>query len=290
MELLPEYSTYAILTDKIWVDPDFNCRDRFTPESVKSLADDIQASGLSYPLLVQPWDQHPPHNYRLIAGFRRHAACRLLRMVKVPAMVTEKDITEFEAHKLNLMENLERKDLNLLEEAKGIMKLFPRGATAREIAKELNKPVAWVYRRLRLLDLPLDVQLMFASGRLVQNDLDVVLALRDDPEAARAAACEILDARLVSPTEARRVRTRLQRGRYVTDGRKTKSQIGKMIGVMFELGIHGLPTRVAAWCAGGISDDQLTADLTRYAVRYKPGQTRKRKKSVKSEENAAGDG
>jgi ParB/RepB/Spo0J family partition protein len=272
--------------DQIWVDPDFNCRGRFTPESVQSLATDIQNSGLNYPLLVQPWEKEPPYTHRLVAGFRRFAACRRLRMLKVPVMITEHDISEFEAHKLNLMENLERRDLNILQEAQGIVKLFPNGATAVQIGRELNKTARWAHRRLGLLDLPHDVQLMFASGRLVQGDLDVLLPLREDPEAAQTAAHMILDARLESPNAGRKARERLRRGRFVADSRRTKSQIGRMIGTMFSMGVKGLPTRVAAWCAGTVTTDDFMVDLKRYVKRFRPGQPkrRRRRESEKSTE------
>lgn len=281
MELLSEYSAYAVPMDQIWVDPDFNCRDRFSPESVKTLADDIQEAGLTYPLLVQPWEKHPPYSFRLIAGFRRHAACRLLRLLKVPAMITERDLTEFEAHRLNFMENLERKDLNILEEAKGIRKLFPAGEAVGTIARELGKTRNWIHRRLRLLELPYDVQLMFASGRLAQNDLDVILPLRGIPEVARSFARQLLDARLESPQKVRKLRSKLRFGRHVADSRRTKAEIGKMIGRMFEMGIEGLPPRVAAWCAGGVTDEELLKDLTRYEL------PKRKKKAAKKDETVA---
>lgn len=281
LERLTEYNVYAVPVDQIWVDADFNCRGLFTPESVRSLAADIQESGLNYPLLVQPWEKNPPFTHRLIAGFRRFAACRQLKMVRVPAMVTEKGITEFEAHKLNLVENLERRDLNILQEAQGIAKLFPNGATVVEIGRELNKTARWAHRRLGLLDLPRDVQLMFASGRLVQGDLDVLLPLREDSEAVQTAAHSLLDARLESPNAGRKVRERLRRGRHVADSRRTKREIGRMIGTMFSMGVKGLPTRVAAWCAGTVTTDEFMVDLKRYVKRFRPGQP-KRRKSGKS--------
>jgi len=258
---LPEYTAYSIPAAEIWMDPDFNCRGRFMPESVSALAKDIQENGLNYPLIVQPWDKNPGFNYRLIAGFRRFAACHMLRMDEVPSMITEKNISEYEAHRLNLVENLERQDLNILEEARGIRKLFPLGETPGTIAKELNRPRQWVYRRLGLLDLPHEVQLMFASGRLAQRDLDTVLAYRNDQTAALAAAQRLLEARRESPEKSRVVQRQLQRGRHVADKRRTKAQIAAMIAKMFEGGIDGLPTRVAAWCAGTISTDALLKDI-----------------------------
>lgn len=261
IKVLPEYNAYAIPMTQVWVDPEFNCRGRFTPESVATLAQDIRDNGLQFPVIVQPWDKNPGYCYRLVAGFRRFAACRLLHAAEIPAMVTDKGISEFDAHKLNLIENLERQDLNILEEAEGIRKLFPLGETLGEIAKELKRPRQWVYRRLGLLDLPHGVQLMFASGRLVQSDLDTVLAYREDPGATQNAAQRLLEARRESPAQTRKVRQQLQRGRRVADSRRKKGEIAEMIDRMFQMGFDGLPTRVAAWCAGTVSTESLLSDL-----------------------------
>lgn len=261
MKILTEYTTYGILMTKILIDPNFNCRGRFTPESVTSLAEQIRDTGLMFPVIVQPWTTTPGFDFRLVAGFRRFAACKRLNMGEIPAMVTERDISEFAAHKLNFVENLERQDLNILQEAKGIKKLFPTGETVETIARELKRPRPWVYRRLGLLRLPHQVQLIFASGRLPQRDLDTVLSYKSDPHAAQKAAQSLLKATLESPAQVKKVRMRLQKGRYVPDSRRRKAEIAKMIDRMFTLGIDGLPTRVAAWCAGTISTENLISDL-----------------------------
>lgn len=250
----------------ILVDAEFNCRGQFLPDSVSSLAQDIRDSGLQFPVIVQPWEEEG-FTFRLVAGFRRFAACGLLKMVEIPAMVTQQDISEFEAHKLNLMENLERQDLNILQEAHGIEKLFPTGETASGIARELKKPRQWVYRRLGLLDLPLAVQLMFASGRLKQSDLDTVLSYRADPEASQRAAQSLLAATLEGPAKAKIARQKLQLGRQVPDSRRRKAEIAAMICRMFDLGIDGLPTRVAAWCAGTVTTEKLLFELEKVSGR-----------------------
>jgi len=261
MKVLPEYTAYAVPMTHVFVDVDFNCRGRFLPDSIVSLAENIRDTGLQFPVIIQPWDKAEGFDFRLVAGFRRFAACKALQMGEIPAMVTERDISEFEAHKLNLVENLERQDLNILQEAAGIRKLFPAGETSGVIAKELKRPRQWVYRRLGLLDLPYDVQLMFASGRLSQSDLDTVLSYRIEPKAAQEAAQKLLTATLESPATVKTMRKKLQRGRKVMDGRRKKAEISEMIDRMFDLGIDGLPTRVAAWCAGTITTEKLVSDL-----------------------------
>jgi len=274
---LTEYRTYAIPIAQIWVDPEFNCRGQFTPESVAALAKSIKNGRLEYPVYVQPWDKNPGFTHRLIAGFRRLAACKLLHMAEIPAMLTDKSISEFEAHKLNYLENLERSDLNMLEEAQGIRKLFPLGESPGEIARELNRPRQWVYRRLGLLDLSHEVQLIFASGRLAQSDLDTVLAYRDNPEKAQKVAQELLEARRAGPQEVKNVRRQYHRGRKVKDCRRTKAEISEMIAYMFEVGVHPIATRVAAWCAGTISTADLRSDLRKIE---KARQTREARKKV----------
>lgn len=131
-----------------------------------------------------------------------------------------------------------------------------------EIAKELNRPRPWIYRRLGLLDLPHEVQLMCASGRLAQRDLDILLAYRNDPVKALETAQELLKARGGSDQgKIYKTRNKLKKGRRVPDTKRTKAEIADMIGLMFRYGVNGLPTRVAAWCAGTISTEGLMEDL-----------------------------
>lgn len=262
MKELSQYRTFAIPTASIWVDPKFNCRDTFLPDAVKKLADSIAADGLQYPVIVRPLDAtaHPPHEYQLVAGFRRFAAFRLLKRDEIPAMVTEKEITDFEAHKLNLLENLERQDLNILEEARGIRHIFPNGENCTTIARELGRERPWVYRRVALLELPVEVQYMVASERLNQQELDLLLALKsEDDETIIKKARELLAAKKEGRSKEF-IRTN-KRGKFVVDRRRTKGQIADMIAIMFSMGISGLPARVAAWCAGNITDEELKSDM-----------------------------
>lgn len=259
---LSQYKTYGVPMAAIWVDPKFNCRDTFLPDTVKKLADSIAAEGLQYPVIVRPYDC-PPHQYQLVAGFRRFAAFKLLKRDEIPAMVTEA-LTDFDAHKLNLLENLERQDLNILEEARGIRHLFPNGENATTIARELGRPRPWVYRRTALLELPVEVQYMVASERLVQNELDILLSLKtEDEEVIRRKANDLLDAK--KRGESKKWVRENRQGRFVADTRRTKAQVADMIAFMFSLGISGLPSRVAAWCSGNISDEELKSDLIEWA-------------------------
>lgn len=254
---LEQYDTYAIPVGEIFYDPDFNCRTSFTLESVKELADSIGQHGLTYPIVVQPWEQ-APYKYRLLAGHRRFkAVTTFLKWDTIPASVRP-CLSEWEARKLNLIENLERKDLNILEEARAIARLFPDGATINEVKTELSRPYRWAYTRLRLLQLPEEIQQMVAAGRLLQSDIETLDRVEGGLNAKLAAAEAIIANR-----QERTKRGYTKRGKTPNAGRrpKTREQINDMVAKMLEMGITGLPPRVAAWCAGQITDADFAVDL-----------------------------
>ena len=115
----------------IYYDAAFNCRGEFTLQSVKELADSIvQAGRLICPVAVQPWTEEPGFDYRLIVGHRRfRAVTEFLKWTEIPAYVCE-GLSDHEARMLNLVENLQRKSLNILEEAHAIQNLYPEGRRA----------------------------------------------------------------------------------------------------------------------------------------------------------------
>jgi ParB family chromosome partitioning protein len=110
-------------------------RVRFTPESLQELADSIQIHGLAQPLLVAP--SAVPGEFELVAGERRLRASRMAGLVDVPCVV--RVVTDRERHELSLVENLQREDLNAIEEAESIKKLDGRSrADPRR-----SRPNAW---------------------------------------------------------------------------------------------------------------------------------------------------
>jgi ParB family chromosome partitioning protein len=262
-ERLPQYDTFAVPVKAIYYDPSFNCRDDFTLDSVKELADSIAKHGLTYPVIIQPWDQEPGYDYRLLAGHRRFkAVTTYLSWETIPASVRE-SLSEWEARKLNFIENLERKDLNLLEEAKAVRRLFPNGATINEVKTELNRPYRWAYIRLRLLQLPEPIQKMVAAGLLLKGDIETLDRIEEGKEAQLQAAEAIIANR-----RERKSRKPVTRGKMPNAAHrvKTRDQINAMVAQMLEMGITGLPPRVAAWCAGHITDADLAVDLQKEKV------------------------
>jgi ParB/RepB/Spo0J family partition protein len=257
MKSLPQYNAYAVDPAEVYYDPDFNCRDDFTLESLTELAESIQQNGLKFPIVVQPWDGMPGFKYRLIAGFRRFRAMTVvLKWDSVPAMIAE-GLSEFEARKLNLLENLERKDLNILEEARAIRRLFPDSGRL-EIVAQLRRPDRWVYIRLRLLQLPEKVQEMAAAGLILKTDIEALDRIKGGADAQIRAAEKIVEARKEQRNRRPRLGLRYQKN---PKGVRGKEKINRMIARMLEAGITGLAPRVAAWCASQITDDELEADI-----------------------------
>ena len=97
-----------------------------------------------------------------------------LKWSKVPAMVRS-GLSDREARMHNFVENLERKDLNPLEEATALKRLYPDGAPLRVAARELKRPTRWVHDRFRLLTLPEEVQQLAAVGLLAMCQLEALI-------------------------------------------------------------------------------------------------------------------
>ena len=146
MKPLQQYQAYPIPVAAIYYDAAFNCRGEFTLQSVKELADSIaQAGRLICPVAVQPWTEEPGCEYRLIVGHRRfRAVTAFLKWTEMPAYICE-GLSEHEARMLNLAENLQRKTLNILEEARAIQNLYPKGAKRAGRGPRVETADQWVH-------------------------------------------------------------------------------------------------------------------------------------------------
>jgi ParB family chromosome partitioning protein len=261
MKRLEQYDVFSLPVSEVFYDADFNCRGQFTLQSVEELAQSIDELGLQFPVVVQPAEdvdgfEHEEFRWRLIAGHRRYrAVTTFLKWTEIPATVW-RGMTERQARLFNFTENLEREDLNVLEEARALGRLFPKGASLRKAARELRRHTRWVQARFRLLKLPEEVQIKVAAGTLSLVDMEVVARFETPGEQIKAAN-DIARAKRRGrhPSE-----TKLGRSfRY----RKTKAQINRMIANLMEHGLDGLATRALAWAAGSITDEDLDEDIRR---------------------------
>ena len=163
-------------------------RKQFDDASLKELADSIAEHGVIQPLLVRPIGGGI---YQIVAGERRWRASRLAGLKEVPAVVRE--LSDSETMEIALVENLQREDLDPIEEAEGIAQLIETYSLTQEAAaQKLGKSRPAVANALRLLHLPQPVREMIRQGKLTQGHARALLSL-DDPDAILSAAQEIAE-------------------------------------------------------------------------------------------------
>ena len=158
-------------------------RKEFDEASLSELADSIAEHGLLQPILVRPL---PDGGYQIVAGERRWRASRMAGLSEIPAVIRE--LSERDAAQLALVENLQREDLNPLEEAEGYGVLIETyGLTQEEAAKSVGKSRPAVTNALRLLSLPDRVKALLREGTLSAGHARALLALEDPQRIEKAA-------------------------------------------------------------------------------------------------------
>ena len=166
-------------------------RKTFDDETLVELSASIAEHGLLQPIAVRP---KPSGGYLIVAGERRWRASRMAGLTEVPVIV--KDVTDEQAMELALVENLQREDLDPVEEAAGIRELMIRcDLTQEQAARKLGKSRSALANSLRLLNLPENVLELLKSGFITIGHAKVVLGL-PTPELQEEAAQMIADNQL----------------------------------------------------------------------------------------------
>lgn len=163
-------------------------RERFDEELLKELAASIKEHGLQQPIVVRVHPQQEG-NYELVMGERRLRATKLLGLTTIHAIIRE--YTDEQMQELALIENIQRDDLGIMEEARSLLKLQERLGSVQLVADKVSKSVGHVTRRIALLGLPAEVQVMIDEGKIVAAHAEVILDVEGPDhqiEAARWAA------------------------------------------------------------------------------------------------------
>ena len=165
-------------------------RKKFDEAALEELAESIRQHGILQPLLVQKKDRH----YEIIAGERRWRAAKLAGLREVPVIIQE--YSDQEVMEIALIENIQREDLNAVEEAQAYQTLMREFLlTQEEVAEKVGKSRAAVANRLRLLRLPQRIQNWLAEGTLTEGHARALLSLEEE-ERQLEAAKKILDQKL----------------------------------------------------------------------------------------------
>ena len=194
-------------------------RTNFKPEDLEELAQSIEKDGLLQPILVREMGD----GYQIIAGERRWQACKSIGLVKVPVRIKQAD--DDRVLELALIENLQRSDLNPIEEAYGYKRMMERGKkTQAEVATIVSKGRSTVANALRLLDLPEDAQQLLFEEKITAGHARAILSI-NDPEDRRKLTEKLLNEKL-TVREAEAI-ARLYNGRAASVDRPKRPPMPK---------------------------------------------------------------
>jgi ParB family chromosome partitioning protein len=220
-------------------------RKDFSAESLRELADSIQEQGIVQPLIVR----QQGNNFELIAGERRWRAAQIAGLKEVPVIVREAD--DRAVLEMALIENLQRENLNAIEEALGYSQLISQFQLTQElVATKVGKSRAVVANALRLLKLPSELQGFIREGRLSVGHAKVILGLTEERQQRAAAERIIKEALNVRQTEglvaklqtkdgakAKTAKTPLQTDAHVANlENKIRERLGTKVQLRYALG------------------------------------------------------
>jgi ParB family chromosome partitioning protein len=188
-------------------------RTRFTEENLEELSQSIKANGLVQPIIVRKKGSA----YELIAGERRWRASQRAGLKKIPAVI--KDIADDKLLELALIENIQRQELNAIEEAKAYKKLIETvGLTQELVAERVGKNRTFITNYLRLLRLPEDVQSLVSEEKLSAGHARALLMI-DNSDSQRKIAKSVIEMSL-SVRETEKLVKRLSKGGEETPEKK----------------------------------------------------------------------
>ncbi|MBM7134281.1 ParB/RepB/Spo0J family partition protein [Staphylococcus lugdunensis] len=214
-------------------------RQVFDPSKLKELAESIDEHGLLQPIVVRPIEEHM---YEIIAGERRFRALQLLQ--KSHADVIIRDMSDEETAVVALIENIQRENLSVVEEAEAYKKLLEIGNTTQsELAKSLGKSQSFIANKLRLLKLAPKVIVRLREGKITERHARAVLPLSN--EAQEQLIEQVIQQKLnVKQTEARvkqqvgPEKVTAQTFQFSHDLTQARDEVGKSIQAIEQSGIR----------------------------------------------------
>jgi ParB family chromosome partitioning protein len=240
-------------------------RKEFDPQALEDLAASIKSQGVLQPILVRPLDGDGA-GYELVAGERRMRASKMAGLKEIPALV--RALTDMETLAIALIENLQRADLNAIEEARGFQQLLKDfGLSQEELARQVGKSRSALANALRLLNLPDDIQADIQSGVLTAGHGRAIMAVDDDAAhslyqrikefnlSVRQAEAEVgffkENGRLAEPEEL--YGSAKPRGKVVRGGRAARSTDEELAALQKELvGLLGVTVKMTGTPEKGV--------------------------------------
>lgn len=191
---VPPPADHMIPIDQITANPD-QPRRVFAKDALQELAASIAEQGIIQPLILRP-DPAAPNRYQIVAGERRWRAAQIAKLHAVPAVIRE--FTDLQVLEVAIIENIQRADLNPVEEAAGYKQLVDKfGHTQEKMAEALGKSRSYIANAMRLLALPHEVLDMVSDGRLSAGHARALITSPDPLALAREVVQKGLSVRQV---------------------------------------------------------------------------------------------
>ncbi len=246
---------------EIYSDSTFNIRGAIHMGDVVELAKNINSHGLLQAISVQPYDKVPGYKWRIILGHRRFAAHQHLQRTMIPCVIKE-GMSDIDAMAANFNENINRKYLNILEEAYGVKRFADSRLTVEQIAKLVNKGKNWVRIRQALLLMPEPIQQDAAAEFLTQGQI-LDLSTIGDPDEQMRIVRKIKEAKLNGEKRLPKVKEKTRDPLKLK--RRQPNEIYEMVNhIIDETGQGCVGTRALAWANGEITDLDFYRDLIEY--------------------------
>jgi len=262
---------YKLPINDILIDETKNCRGKVALHTLSTLTKDIAINGLHQPIIVRfaNVEDKTEKPLILVAGFRRTFAHKILEKTEIEGIV--RDITAIDAMIVNFSENIQREDLNMLQEAHAIARMARVGFSFAEIAKRIIKPQAWVRARSMLLRLDAPLQELAAEGLLSTQNITDLYSIKDPTE-------RMITARLIKEKRERgytgHIRVKIKRPgeedlkkKVAQKKERPRSEMlllqDYLDKIHFPIGFH---SRILAWAAGEISDVLIMEDIEAYCL------------------------
>ena len=171
-------------------------RENFDESKIQELAQSIKTYGMLHPIIVTP----EAEGYSIVAGERRFMACRLLKWQEIPAIIRDYRGSSLAA--VTLIENLQRENLNVIEEAQGYKRLIEEFNLTQEVlAQRLGKSQSAIANKIRLLKLPLGIKSLLGEGKLTERHARTLLKLESAEKQQQAAQFIVENSLNVSDAE-----------------------------------------------------------------------------------------
>lgn len=217
----------------------FQPRKTFAPEELADLANSIREKGVLQPILVRPV-AGAVNAFEIVAGERRWRAAQLAKLHDVPAVVRE--LSDSESLELAIIENVQREDLNAIEEAAAYHELMDRfGHTQEKLAQQVGKSRSHVANTLRLLNLPESVKAMIRDGRLSAGHARTLIGAPNAEARAKAiieAGLNVRQAEANTRPKARSNGGERARGKDA-DTKALESSLENILGLTVEISHRG---------------------------------------------------